>query len=548
MFRFSRKFIAAGIIIAILALALPSITRADLMIVSGDVSGTWSADTILVIDSIYVSPGNTLIIEPGVDVVFPYANYFRVHDGATLHAVGTETDRIKFIPLNQGYNTMGITFINASGESILEYCYFTRALYSAVMLQNSRITIRHCMFENNFGYVYSGGISAFDSSDALIENNVIRNNTSTNQGAGIYCNASSPVIRGNIIDGNSVGAGATGGGISCSNYSHPLIINNTFSNNEVFPSIFPAGEGQGGAIYCSNLSEPTIVGNLFTNNRVNAAAVSGQNGGGAIFVFAASPTIANNVFAGNVTESDDGGALYFFIYNGVLLNNVFVKNSARDYGGAIYMDLSHPDITNSIFRGNTASSGPTLYLDRSSTVNLTYSDIEGGWDGVGNIDVDPVFRDPSSNDYHLMAIECSGLYDSPCIDAGDPAIHDTLLACDWGLGTIISDMGAYGGGDSAFVGISNPENGLPNQLSLIQNYPNPFNASTTIKYELPQQTNVIIDIHDILGRKVATLFGGVQPAGEHQLIWSASHFPSGIYFARMQSEEKSQTVRMVLLK
>jgi predicted outer membrane repeat protein len=543
-----KKSFVVGFFVMILALALAASARADIIIVHGDVSGTWSADTVLVIDSIYVSAGNSLTIEPGVDVVFSQASYFRVHDGAILHAVGTETDSITFVPLNQGYNTMGLTFINSSDQSILEYCYFTRALYSAVMLQNSRITIRHCLLEYNNGYSYGGGISAFDSSDALIENNVIRNNTSTNQGGGIYCDASSPIIRGNIIDNNSVGSGAIGGGISCNNYSHPLISNNSFIGNEVTPSVFPAGQGEGGAIYCSNLSNPTIVGNLFINNRVNSGGSPGQNGGGAIFVFAASPMISNNVFAGNVAGSGNGGALYLFIFNMELLNNIFVNNSAQNYGGAIYLDISHIYVTNCILRGDTAPDGPIFYLDRSSSSIVNFCDVEGGWDGVYNIDVDPLFRDPVSNDYHLMSTECGDQFDSPCIDTGDPILHDIELNCERGLGTEISDIGAYGGGDSIFVGISSPADALPDQFSLIQNYPNPFNASTTIKFVIPHEANVTIDINDILGRKVATLINGIKSPGQHQMIWNASAYNSGIYFARLKVGEKSQTVKMVLLK
>jgi predicted outer membrane repeat protein len=553
----NEKRIVVGLFIVILALALPSISRADVIIVSGDVAGTWSADTILVVDSIYVSPGNSLTIEPGVDVVFLYASYFRVHDGATLHAVGTETDSIKFVPLNEGYNTLGIIFINSSSESILEYCYFKRASYSAIQLHNSIITIRNCLFENNRaygGYSKGGAIATFNGSDALIENNTMRDNISDGLGGAICCVASSPIIRNNEILDNQAGpaADSKGGAIACYNQSQPMIIGNDFIGNEVFPSsTFPGGTlGQGGAIYCDDESSPYIGGNLFLDNYVHPGHDSGRSGGGAIFVFSASPTIENNVFAGNTTEGylDRGGAIYLFNSNSIMTNNTFTNNTATVMGGAIYTDLSaFPLVTNSILYNNTAANAPEIGFD-NSTPTVTYSDVAGGWYGDGNINLDPLFRDPASNDYHLMAIECEGLADSPCIDAGDPAIDDIELSCDRGLGTIRSDMGAYGGGDSSFVGISNPESSLPNQFSLIQNYPNPFNASTTIKYELPQQTNVTIDIHDILGRRVATLFGGVQPAGEHRAIWDASAFTTGVYFARLEASGKSKTIRMILLK
>jgi hypothetical protein len=532
-----------------LLMVIPLSAHADVVFVGGDVSGTWSADSVFVTDSIYVAPGNTLVIEPGVKVLFLSWYYFTVNDGAVLQAVGTETDSIYFLIAVDGYSTLGIDFLNASEESILEYCYFSHSLYSAIALTNSDITIRHCLIEDNSGHYRGGGISALEGSDALIEYNVIRNNSTIQQGGGIYCNASSPTIRGNIIDGNTSGPIATGGGISCSNHSHPLIVDNTFTNNQVFPSpIYPSTVGQGAAIYCSNLSNPVIRGNLFLNNRVNSGGAVGQGGGGAIFVFAAAPVIENNVFAGNMVDYGGGGAIYLYIYNRTLINNVFTGNTAAGSGGAIYMDLSHPGITNSLLYGDYSDDGPELYLYGSSEVTVTYSDIQGGWEGEGNIDVDPLFRDPLSGDYHLMAIECGDPYDSPCIDAGDPALQDSLLDCAWGLGTVISDMGAYGGADSALVSIDIPYPAIPQRFSLIQNYPNPFNASTIIKYELPVQSHVVIDVFDIMGRRVTTLQNGIETAGYHQVVWDAGDISSGMYFYRLQAEDYSEVKKMMLVK
>jgi len=85
---------------------------------------------------------------------------------------------------------------------------------------------------------------------------------------------------------------------------------------------------------------------------------------------------------------------------------------------------------------------------------------------VGNIDVDPLFRDPANGDFHLMSTACGDPYDSPCIDAGDPSITDDFLDCMYGLGTSISDMGAYGGGCSYVPGDVN-NSGVSNGLDVI---------------------------------------------------------------------------------
>lgn len=539
---------AAAMLMFLIFMGIGSIAHADVMFVSGEVSGTWTADSVIVSDSIYVSPGDTLEIEPGVHVLFLTANYFRVRQGALLRAVGTETDTIKFLPAVDGYNTLGIDFDDASDESIMEYCYFKRALYSAIALTNCNMTIRNCTLEDNHGYYRGGGITVLDGSDALIENNMIRNNETVQQGGGIYCNNSSPIIRGNIIESNYSGPIAEGGGISCNNHSSPLIVNNTFIENQVFPSpVYPSTVGQGAAIYCDNLCNAVIRGNLFSNNRVNSGGAIGQGGGGAIFVFAAAPVIENNVFAGNVVEYGDGGALYLFIYNGTLVNNVFMGNTAARSGGAIYMDLSDPNVTNCVLYGNSAPEGPVFFLDRSSTVTVTYSDVDGGWEGEGNVDVDPIFRDPISGDYHLMATECGDQYDSPLIDAGNPAYVDSLLDCSWGLGTELSDMGAYGGGEMVQTVVDNNIE-TPSEYLTLQNYPNPFNARTMIKFVLPDAGNVKLTVYDALGREIAVLLNDFKSAGVYSVNYDASSIASGVYFYKIDTGDYSQTSKMQLIK
>jgi len=109
-------------------------------------------------------------------------------------------------------------------------------------------------------------------------------------------------------------------------------------------------------------------------------------------------------------------------------------------------------------------------------------------------------------------------------------------------------MGAYGGGDSTFVGIEDIPEPIPNNFILLQNYPNPFNASTTIQYSLSEPSNIIITIYDIAGRKVETIIDGFITAGEHSVIWDADNYSSGIYFAHLKTERETSTRKIVLLK
>jgi len=101
------------------------------------------------------------------------------------------------------------------------------------------------------------------------------------------------------------------------------------------------------------------------------------------------------------------------------------------------------------------------------------------------------------------------------------------------------------------VGGGGPD--LPLSYALHQNYPNPFNPSTVITYSIPGSSSVRIEVYNILGQKVATLFDQEQTAGTHSIAWNAQgehgqRLGSGAYFLRMQAGSFSQVKKMLLAK
>ena len=98
------------------------------------------------------------------------------------------------------------------------------------------------------------------------------------------------------------------------------------------------------------------------------------------------------------------------------------------------------------------------------------------------------------------------------------------------------------------VSINNEPALFPMEYQLSQNYPNPFNSQTNIHYFLPEESAISIEIYDILGRKIETLAEGMEPAGEHRLLWDANDQSSGIYFYRLTVDKHRDTKRMLLLK
>jgi len=83
---------------------------------------------------------------------------------------------------------------------------------------------------------------------------------------------------------------------------------------------------------------------------------------------------------------------------------------------------------------------------------------------------------------------------------------------------------------------------------LNQNYPNPFNPTTTIKYSIPERTNVSLKIYDVLGNEVETLLSKEQTAGTYSVEWKADQFASGVYFYTLQAGGHIYSKKMMLLK
>ncbi len=264
------------------------------------------------------------------------------------------------------------------------------------------------------------------------------------------------------------------------------------------------------------------------------------------------------VIEGNVI-SDTGwyGAIYGDTINGVIRENIIT----RCYRGIIFSE-GNPEIRNNVIAGcglGIASSNGwpeirnSIFWDNGDDLvsepwDIKYSLTGEGYPGEGNIDVDPLFRDPENNDFHLMAIECGDSVDSPCIDAGHPDSSDAYLDCQWGLGAERSDMGAYGGSAEPQTDIKEQELIIPRHFILMQNYPNPFNPTTTITFSLPKQQHVTLMIYNLLGREVQTLIDEQRQAGMHTVRFDASELSSAIYFYRLQTGDYSESKRMVLLK
>ncbi|MCH8960211.1 MAG: hypothetical protein IH820_02460, partial [Bacteroidetes bacterium] len=277
-----------------------------------------------------------------------------------------------------------------------------------------------------------GGLFVILGSNLIVQNILFTANTAR-YGGGMGCIAARPTVAhvsfiGNAVSGDLAGDGggmqnlvcaatlrnvlfrdntATrfGGGL-INNRGASLMNGVTFINNRAL---------RGGGMY--NLLDPSLVTSaVFFGNVAEVA-------GGGMYNDESPVSVMNAVFSGNRTLDPDqrgGGAMGNFRERPFLTNIVFYGNTSARDGGAIFNINSMPDIVNSILWANTDSStggtGETAQI--SGLANVTYSDVEGDWDGAGNINADPLFVDGPLGSFYLSQVRCGQDEDSPCIDAG----------------------------------------------------------------------------------------------------------------------------------
>ena len=332
-------------------------------------------DTVLVADGTYTGDGNRDLDFGGKNLCVMSEN------GSSRTTIDCEGDSLD---LHRGFDfysgedstsvVQGFTitsgYVPGNGGGI--YCR-----------SNSSPTIRdNVIIGNRAGF--GGGLYCWSSSPSIV-GNTIAGNVAAEGGGGIRCYGdAAPTIEGNAIVGNTAAVG--GGGVCCWDHSSPLMVGNRISGNTT---------GSGGGIYCYDNSSPIIVGNTIVGNNA-------EYGGGIRCRDSSSPVIVGCTFA---------------------------DNWAGGYGGAIHNYSSSPIVISTILWGDSAgTAGAEIYSVGVDTVVVSYSDVEGGWPGEGNIDADPTFVLASERDYRL-------LWHSPCIDAGHPDSLDPDATR--------SDMGAF---------------------------------------------------------------------------------------------------------
>ena len=385
-------------------------------ILSGNLSGTYSGDYIIVGD-IGVPNQNAVNLEPGTKFLFNGAYEFEIL--GTLVAIGTQSDSIIFDKYNNvGWN--GFSLEGVSDATIFEYVRISGG-------DSSRVG-----WQGNVG----GGLYLSDSSP-IFNNVLISNNAAAESGGGMAMTNSSPSLK-NVVFSNNGSQWGTAG-LSIINDSNPYLEDVLFIENNSWYHT--------SAIRCYNsnltLFNVTIQNNegydalsIFSSNAIlNNITIIGNNSIGAN-IWDSNLTLSNSVLANNTSYS--GGMQIGGVNSEIDLINVTIAgntslSSLGNGGGIQLLAATSFNLVNSIIWYNYPQS-----IDSHPNYNpiVKYSNIEDGWEGENNINIDPLFNNPQNEDY--------GLQDgSPCIDSGTADIDSDGVEDITDFSGSAPDMGAF---------------------------------------------------------------------------------------------------------
>lgn len=337
-----------------------------------------NGDTVQIAAGTYTGAGNTNIDTKGKAITV-----ISTSGPATTIIDCKGTGRGFFIHTAEGAGTRisGLTIQNGKPQQ-------TGSTYldngGGILIDGASPTLDNLVLTGNQAG-WGGGIAVMHSNyndttltQPSIKGCTMTNNTAMN-GGGLSANNALPTVQWLTIDSNYA---SHGGGIfwGMGNTSLPAgVLNNviiTHNDTDVY--------GIGGGISVE-------YGNLEVRNSLIAGNSAGQGGGGiAYHNYNGKFSISGSTVAGN--KATKGNGLYFYAASG---NQANIQNSIFwNGGGELYDDMVSNPSTN--------------------VTTISYSNISGGFTGTGNLNVDPLFKDAATGDYHLQ-------FKSPCKNVGDPA-------------------------------------------------------------------------------------------------------------------------------
>jgi predicted outer membrane repeat protein len=480
--------------------------------VSGNVSGVWDVDTVLVTDNIVIPNGSTLSIVPG-SLIFFQGHFFLKVEGRLL-AQGIQSDTIRFsVPDTTGFTDLfspagswnGIWFHqsdNQNDSSLFEYCSFE---FGKAIGSDST-------------HWYGGAVCIRESSKIRFSNCHFVNNRAFKNGGAVYVRKAAPRFQYCHFENNHCGLDTLFGygGALCLEYSDSWVYRNSFIQN--------SSTGVGGGI-SFEFSDPRIESNRISGN------FSAIGGGMSSLRSSGGQPVVNNLITGN-SGYFFGGGMAFIESSTRCVNNTVADNYSGAGGGFFINFTSSPVIYNTVLWGNNATggSGHQVYIWDSFSAPEFYhclvggglQGIEGTGGGAGFIgvfencyDEDPLFIGSGSDPYMHDII-------SVCTNNGSPDTTGLLLPLNDLIGAPRIFAGAIDIGAYEVMYLSDDQALKPSEAYKIHVYPVPFRQVVNVHFTLEAEKLVIIVVYDQMGRVAGTLQNGFLKRGDHAFVFEPS--------------------------
>lgn len=366
---------------------------ANVTILSGDIGANDTASPITSFNQIVPSNSYHVVTGSGTNVT-------AILDGFTITAGAAN---------GSAPNGNGAGMYSSAGSPTLANIVFTGNIANAgagMYNLNSNPNLTNITFKTNLS-TDGAAMYNLNSSPTLVNVTFNGNTASSGYGGGMHNNNSSPSLTNVLFTLNK---GYYGAGAYNVNGSHPSFTDVTFDTNGD-----SSNTNRGGGVYNAAGTTPTFTHVTFRNN------ASGGQGGGGVYNDASNAVFTNVTFSGN-SASAWGGGLYNWNSSPTLNNVTFAGNSAgvNFSGGAIanFGNVANtPVIKNSIVWGN--SPAVSQIFNSNSTPTVSYSIVEGGYAGTGNLSTNPLLGALANNGgfTQTMALGAS----SPAIDSGNTA-------------------------------------------------------------------------------------------------------------------------------
>ncbi len=481
----------------------------------------------------YTTPGtgkswnlDSLVLYSGGTVSYSSGDYFM-----NSNLIIAQSDTIKIIN-NSTVKFSSLTLLTVYGTLIINppsYVLFTAADTSQKYIGIRLDSLADASVFKRLIFEHANSIRLYDC-NAIIDSCEIRNNSYYASGlasGAIYLYRSNPVISNCKIYRNRRAAINSGSNIA----SSPVIINNLIYENDT-----------------ENYNTPQI--NL------------GAGGSSPII-------IRNNTIIGYFTNA--GGIAFLpvgSIPNLIIENNIIKKNR---YGIALLAGGINAYINNNIIDSNNIQGNPSLGGSglnfagnwSSSSVIVTRNIVRGNlWGVTIQNTAKPNFGNLSNSDTTDIGLNFiySNVHSDTTFDFYNNT-PDSIKAENnfWGTYNLDSiEMHIFHKPDNPSLGFvdyipiasptsSNKENSVIESYDLIA-YPNPFNSVVKISYSLIKLQKVMLVVYDVTGKEINIIENNIMPPGKHSILWNASELNSGIYFIRLNTEEKSITKKVVFIK